>query len=227
MMNRKDTETNDYTHQFKLFAESLEQHSLSFALYEAKEYRQKGNFNKAMLIVSEIVRDHITALRNIQNIFDKIHGNEQRQIVFKNFRQFEPLEVGISNAPDVFRIIDEFINPWRKVNSETVTGYLEIEKQVDFENKKTEVFARFSSIKVNSTELIEQHEKLESLIQKQKTLRHRLGVAIISLTEDILENMAVHLCEQERLKYLKRLLIPFVTMILSDVMTKAAKDIEV
>ena len=127
----------------------------------------------------------------------------------------------------ILTIIDEFINPWRKVNSETVTGYLEIEKQVDFENKKTEVFARFSSAKVNSTELIEQHEKLESLIQKQKTLRYRLGVAIISLTEDILENMAVHLCEQERLKYLIRLLIPFVTVILSAVMTKAAKDVEV
>ena len=105
--------------------------------------------------------------------------------------------------------------------------YLKIQKQVDFEYKKTEVFERFSSTKVNSPELIEQHEKLEGLIQKQETLRYRLGVAIISLTEDIAENMAVHLCEQERLKYLIRLLIPFVTVILSDVMTKAAKDVEV
>ena len=37
---------------------SLEGESLAFRLYQAKECRQKGDFNKAMLRVSEIVRDH-------------------------------------------------------------------------------------------------------------------------------------------------------------------------
>ena len=129
----------DYKYYLKQFAESLSQHSLSFSFQEAKESRKKGNINRAMLVVSELVRDHVTALRKIQHIFDKINGADPREVIFQKFRQFDPLEVGLENAPDVLRIIDIFINSWIKNNHELRVQYLDLEIQVDTEQKKSEV----------------------------------------------------------------------------------------
>jgi hypothetical protein len=76
-----------------------------------------------MLMVSEIVRDHVTALRKIQKLFDELSGNKPKQVVFQKFRQFEPLEVGMQNAPDVFRILKEFIDPWKSEKAELIPGF--------------------------------------------------------------------------------------------------------
>jgi len=225
--NDAATASVDYTYELTRFTESLKQHSLSFAFFEAKESRQKGDFNKAMLMVSEVVRDHVTALRNIQNLFDELSGNEPRQVVFQKFRQFEPLEVGMENAPEVLRILNEFVNPWKSENSELIKKYLELEKQVDYEKKKSAVLERFASTVEDSQESVEQHEQLEGFIRNQEALQYGLGTAIIDMADDILKEMAGHLDQKGRIKYQLQLLKPLVTIVLSDIRTKAANDVEV
>lgn len=222
-----DPESTDYTRHLNVFTKTLTLSSLSFSFHEAKECRRQGNFNNAMLLVSELVRDHITSLRTIQKIFDQIHGDEQRQVVFRKFRQCEPLEVGLDNAPDVLMVIDQFIIPWRQDNQETLTGYLDTEQQIDLEMQKLEVFQRLTSPQVTSAEIKEQQEKSERLLQKLMILRIRLGIAIIDLTKNILKELAEHLDEQERSKYLIRLLEPLVMVILSNVRTKSSDDVYV
>jgi hypothetical protein len=225
--NSPATKSVDYTHELTRFTKSLKQRSLSFAFFEAKESRQKGDFNKAMLMVSEVVRDHVTALRNLQKLFDELSGRKPKQVVFQKFRQFEPLEVGMENAPDVFRILNKFVNPWKSEKSELVTTYFELEKQVVYEQKRSAVMERFASTAEDSRESVEQQEQLEGFIRNQETLQYKLGTAIIDIASDILKKMAAHLDHKERIKYQLQLLGPLITLILSDIRTKAAKDVDV
>lgn len=221
------SESHNYILYLKAFRDSLTHPSLSFSFFKAKECRRQGNFNKAMLLVSELVRDHITSLRTIQNIFDQIHGNKQRQVVFKKFGQFEPLKVGLGNAPDVLLILEQFIIPWKQKNIETVTEYLETEKHLDIERQKTEVFHRLASAQNNFDELKEHEEILEKLRQNQQTLRLRLGVSIINFTKAMINKIAVHLDDTEKSKHLIRLLKELVIVVLSNIETKSLVDVTV
>jgi len=214
-------ESNNYTWYLKAFTDSLTQPSLSFSFFEAKESRRQGNFNKAMLLVSELVRDHITSLRTVQNIFDQIHGDEPRQVVFKRFSQKEPLEVGLENAPHVILIIDQFITPWKQTNIETVAEYLETEKQLEIEQQKTEVFKRLASAQNSFNELKEQEEILEKLDKNQNVFRFSIGVSIIDLTKEIINKIAVHLDDIEKNKTMIRLLKELVIVALSNIETKS------
>jgi hypothetical protein len=180
-----------------------------------------------MLVVSELVRDHITALRKIQHIFDKINGNNPREVLFKKFRQFDPLEVGLENAPDVLRIIDIFINSWIKNNPELRVQYLDIEIQVDIEQKKNEVFERYSSSAVSSQEIIEQREIMDGLLLKQEALRDTLIVKIFELSDLILRNKTYKLETAERIQYQIELINPIFTVIFNDIITKPSDSVKV
>ena len=85
--------------------ETLRSASLTQKLNEALRYRKSGHFNKAMLLVSEINRDHMTSVRKLQHLFDEFNGNGKREVILRKFRQFLPLEAGIENAPDALHFI--------------------------------------------------------------------------------------------------------------------------
>ena len=217
----------DYNHEMTRFTKSIQQRSLAFAFFEAKESRRKGDFNRAMLGVSEVVRDHVTALRNIQNLFDELSGSKPKQVVFQKFRQFEPLEVGMENAPDVFRILNEFVYPWKTENSELITQFLAMEKQVDFEQKRLAVLERFSSAAEDLSDSEKQRKQLGDCIKQHETLQFRLGTALTDMADDILKNMAAHQEHIEKIKYQLLLMRPLVVIVLSDIRTKPANDVEV
>ena len=122
ILDSRDPNLAGSAHHVHAFLESLSQPSLSFVFHQAKESRRKGDLSKAMLKVSELVRDHVTSLRNIQLVFDKINGEEPRSVVFKQFGQVEPLEVRLKNAPHVLRVIEELVEIKRRDVVEGVTG---------------------------------------------------------------------------------------------------------
>jgi len=205
---------------------SLEGESLAFRLYEAKECRQKGDFNKAMLLVSEIVRDHIISLRAIQNIIDSTHKREERKVIFQKFRQWEPFEVGLTNAPDVIMIVDEFMAPWEKENYQLIEEYLELEKKINYENKKSEVLKRIIDTSGSIQEVEEQIKIISELSQRQEVLRFKLAVEIICLTEKIQMVIAPELNGYGKDKLLMKLPIHLGTIMLSSIITKSAEYVE-
>ena len=179
-----------------------------------------------MLVVSELIRDHMTSLQHIQRTFDEIRGNDERKVVFQKFRQREPFEVGLSNAPDVLRIIDEFLVPWKRENSNLVEGYLELEKRLDYEKEKKDAFERFASTDDSSPELEEQRKILSELSEKIEMFRYELSEAIICLSEKILEKMAPILNNVDRVKYLSKLSNHLSTLILSPIVSKPAEYVD-
>jgi hypothetical protein len=207
------------------FLKSFSQPSLSFVFYQAKEFRRKGDFNKAMLKVSELVRDHVTALRNIQLIFDRISGEEPRSVVLKQFGQAEPLEVRLKNAPHVLRVVEEVVAPWRERYSAVLSEYLTGERQADLEQEKYELLERLSPTQVSPAEFTEQEERCKSIVDRQEELRYQMSTMIVDLAQHVINDMAADLIEPDRSAHLAALLSPLTTIVLSDVVTKRADNL--
>jgi hypothetical protein len=207
------------------FLKSLSQPSLSFVFYQAKEFRRKGDFNKAMLKVSELVRDHVTALRNIQLIFDRISGEEPRSVVLKQFGQVEPLEVRLKNAPHVLWVVEEVVGPWRDRHLPELSEYLTGEREVDLEQEKYELLERLSPAQVSSEEFTEQEERYKSVVDRQEELRYQMATLIVDLAQHVINDMAADLIEPDRSAHLAALLGPLATVVLSDVVTKRADNL--
>jgi hypothetical protein len=207
------------------FLKAFSEPSLSFAFYQAKEFRRKGDFSKAMLKVSELVRDHVTALRNIQLTFDRINGEEPRGVIFKQFGQVEPLEVRLKNAPQVLRVVEEVVSPWRERYSAILSEYLTVEKQAELEQEKYELLERLSPAQVSSAEFTEQQERCESIAQRRDELRYKIATMVVDLAQHIIDDTATDLTEQDRRTRLAALLSPLATIILSDVVTKRADNL--
>jgi hypothetical protein len=207
------------------FLKSLSQASLSFVYYQAKEFRSKGDFNKAMLKVSELVRDHVTALRSIQLIFDRISGDEPRSVILKQFGQVESLEVHLKNAPHTLQVVEKTISPWRELHSEVLYEFLGLERQVELEQDRLELFKRLSPAQVSSAEIDEQQEIFINISERQEELRREIAIMVVGLAQNIIDDMAVHLVEPDRSKHFAALLGPLATIVLSDIATKRADNV--
>jgi hypothetical protein len=226
ILDSRNPEVVGNAYHVRAFLKSLSQPSLSFVFYQAKECRRNGDFNKAMLKVSELVRDHVTALRNIQLIFDRISGEEPRNVVLKQFGQVEPLEVHLKNAPHVLRIVEEVVAPWRDRHSPELSEYLTGEKQADLEQEKYKLLERLSPAQVSSDEFAEQEERYKGVIDRQEELRYQMATKIVDLAQHVINDMAGELIEPDRAKHLEALLSPLTTIALSDVITKHADNLE-
>ena len=180
-----------------------------------------------MLMVSEIVRDHIIALRSIQDIIDAAHKREKRKVIFEKFRQWEPFEVGLTNGPDVIRIVNEFMAPWEKENCRLIETYLELEKKIDYENKKLAVLNRITDTSGSTPEVEEQVKNISELSQRQEALCFKLAGEIICLTEKIQMVMAPDLNGYGKDNLLMQLPIHLGTIMLSSIITKSAEFVEV
>jgi hypothetical protein len=213
------------TYHVHAFLKSLSQPSLSFVFYQAKELRRKGDFNRAMLKVSELVRDHVTALRNIQLIFDRISGEEPRNVILKQFGQVEPLEVCLKNAPHVLRVVEEVVGPWRDRQSPELSEYLTAERQADLEQEKYELLERLSPTQVSPAEFTEQEERCKNIADRQEELRYQMLTMIVDLAQHVINDMAADLIEPDRAKHLAALLGPLATVVLSNVVTKRADNL--
>ena len=225
VLDNRDSELAGNAYHVHAFLKSLSQPSLSFVFYQAKEFRRKGDFNKAMLKVSELVRDHVTALRNIQLIFDRISGEEPRSVVLKQFGQVEPLEVRLKNAPHVLRVVEEVVTPWRERHSAVLSEYLAAERQADLEQEKYELLERLSPAQVSPEEFTEQQERCESIVESQEQLRCEIATMVVTLAQHVIDEMATDLIEPDRSTHLAALLGPLATVVLSDVVTKRADNL--
>ena len=74
----------------------------------ALNQRQQGNFDKAMLNITEANRDQVLAVREIQSILDELTGRSKSEVVFEKYRQILPFQIGITNGEQVLNLLNEF-----------------------------------------------------------------------------------------------------------------------
>ena len=71
----------------------------------ATNQRSQGHFDKAMLNISEVNRDQVLSIREIQAIIDQAKGNLKTEVIFEKFRQFYPFQIGLTHGKDVLELL--------------------------------------------------------------------------------------------------------------------------
>jgi hypothetical protein len=85
--------------------EVVREDTIGYKVAIALDQRKQGQFDKAMLNISEANRDQVLSIRAIQSIIDKIRGTSKTEVIFKKFRQFYPFQIGLKNGKDVLELL--------------------------------------------------------------------------------------------------------------------------
>jgi hypothetical protein len=139
----------------------------------ALKQRTQGQFDKAMLNVSEVNRDQVLSIREIQSIIDETKGDPKTEVVFEKYRHFYPFQIGLKNGEDVLELLslikyecdfdlEEFVANLHK-NEEMIDPIIE---ELNF--YETKMKGRISEDEIN--ELKKNVEKIKKRIFEIKTL---------------------------------------------------------
>ena len=162
--------------------------SLNLKVENAKELSSQGDFNKAMLNISESNRDQVISIRKIQKVIDEINKKGSVEVVFKKYRQFFPLEIGIENGNEVLKIINE---DFKNLNSKfeklkLKLHQLEVEDQN--EKEKLDIYKRNFPQRIREEEEKEVESKLTLIKEKVKNIKLIIIQQILLITEKKFSN---------------------------------------
>jgi hypothetical protein len=91
--------------QFQNLLNVVQAETLGNKVAIAINQRSQGNFDKAMLNISEANRDQVLSIRAIQTIIDDANGNSQTEVVFERYRQFYPFQIGLTHGEDILELL--------------------------------------------------------------------------------------------------------------------------
>ena len=201
--------------------------SLSLRLEEAKDFRQKGNFNAAVAAVTNIAKDHVKSLREIQCFFDELAGREKAFVILSKLKQTFPLELGIDNGPDVLECVETCLGPWKEQQGMNLHYLMESETRYYYEQQKLQVFERVYAAEAAAQELKEQAAELESARRDLLELKTQLGIGLLELGRKILtEKKKLSSDERDFVEQLLRVAAPLTVVALSALLTRAGADVD-
>jgi hypothetical protein len=210
------------------YCESWAGKSLSLRLEEAKDFRQKGNFNAAVAVVTNLAKDHVKSLREIQGFFDELAGREMTFVILSKFKQTFPLELGIDNGPDVLECLETCLEPWKQQQGMTLHSLMESERRYYSEQQKLHVFERIYAGEEEAHELKAQAAELESARRDLLELKTQLGIGLLALGRNFLtEKRALASDARDFVERLLRIAAPLIVVTLSALLTKAGAEVDV
>jgi hypothetical protein len=210
------------------YCESWASKSLSLRLEEAKDFRQKGNFNAAVAAVTNLAKDHVKSLREIQDFFDELAGRKKVFVILSKFKQTFPLELGIDNGPDVLECLETCLGPWKEQQGMNLHYLMESERRYYSEQQKLHVFERVYAGEEDAQELKEQAAELERVQRDLCELKTQLGISLLVLGRSYLtEKKALASDERDFVARLLRVAAPLTVVALSALLTKAGAEVDV
>lgn len=202
--------------------------SLSRRLDDAKDFRQKGDFNAAVAAVTNIAKDHVKSLRDMQCFFDELAGREKAFVILSKFKQTFPLELGIDNGLDVLECVETCVGPWKEQQRMNLHYLMESERRYDSEEQKLQVFQRIYAGEPEAQELKEQTAELQSARRDLLDLKTQLGVGLLELGRRFLtEKKGLSSDEQNFVERLLTVAAPLTVVTLSALLTKAGAEVDV
>ena len=202
--------------------------SLSFRLEEAKDFRHKGNFNAAVAAVTNIAKDHVKSLREIQGFFDELAGRGKALVILSKFKQTFPLELGIDNGPDVLECVETWLGPWKEQQGMGLRHLMESERKYHDEWQELQVFERVHAGEAEAQELKEQAAELNSARRDLLELKTQLGIGLLELGRRFLTEMKeLSSVEHDFVERLLRVTAPLTVVALSALLTKAGAEVDV
>ncbi len=223
-------ETALATSPLAVYCESWAGKSLSLRLKEAKDSRQKGNFNAAVAAVTNVARDHVNSLREIQHFFDELAGREKTFVILSKFKQTFPIELGIDHGDDVLELVDTCLAPWKEQQRLNLHCLMESERRYYDEQEKLQVFERVYARQAEgeAQELKEQAAELASARQDLCELKSQLGIGLLRLGHRFLtEEKGLSSDARGFVERLLKVATPLTMITLSALLTRASADVDV
>jgi len=87
------------------FLHLINKETLAGKVSRSLSQRKQGHFDRAMLSISEVNRDHVLAIREAQEILDKLKNRDKTEIAFEKYRQFFPFQIGITNGDEILNLL--------------------------------------------------------------------------------------------------------------------------
>jgi hypothetical protein len=210
------------------YCESWAGKSLSLRLEDAKDLRQKGNFNAAVAAVTNIAKDHVKSLRELQCLFDELAGREKAFVILSKFKQTFPLALGIDHGNDVLELVETCLAPWKEKQGMNIHDLMESERRYHYEQEKLQVFERVYAGEAEAQELKEQAAELASARKDLCELKTQLGIGLLGLGHRFLtEEKGLSSDARDFVERLLKVATPLTTITLSALLTRASADVDV
>jgi len=181
--------------------------------------KKQGHFNRAMLNITEANRDQVIAIREIQCILDKVENRNKIEIVFENFRQSLPLQIGLSNGKDVLELLDRIENDFEGTLSEKINELHQAEEELDIMHEELIFIQERIKGRISAEELDDSKEKVTQLARKVYRAKKLIADNLIKFVTEKYNTLAV----DDRLSLLSNIY----RVITSSIETKDSKFVNV
>jgi len=89
------------------FLKLINNETLGVKVSRSLNQRKQGHFDQAMLNISEVNRDQVLAIRQIQGILDKLESRGKTEIIFEKYRQIFPFQIGLTNGEEILDLLTQ------------------------------------------------------------------------------------------------------------------------
>ena len=150
----------------------------------AIKLKTQGHFNRAMLLITEANRDQVIAIRKIQDILDRLKNQNKTEIIFENFRQTLPIQIGLSNGKDVLDLLERIRNKSMIKLSEKINELHNAEEELDVAHEELAFFEERMKGKISPEELDNLKEKKTLLAGKVYQVKKQIVDALIEFVTE-------------------------------------------
>ena len=201
------------------FFKVINSRTLGKKVANALDLKKQGHFNKAVLIITEVNRDQVLAIREIQSTLDKVEGRTKTEVIFDKFRQVLPLQIGLTNAEEVLELLNQIKADCNGDFIEIITELHNNEDELDRLTDELSFFQERMKGRISERELNEIKVKVSVSANKiVSTKKILLDNLIRFVTKKIYSNTI-----DDRLKMIK----DFYLIITSSIETLDAKMVKV
>lgn len=146
-----------YVHDF---LNSINTATLGRKVDRAIHLKKRGHFNKAILNITEVNRDQILAIRDIQAILDSLEHRGKTEIIFENFRQTLPLQIGLKNGEEILNLLNQIKAVYSGKLIEIINELHDNEKSSDEFNEELSFYQERMNGRITETELNDIKKKM-------------------------------------------------------------------
>jgi hypothetical protein len=161
--------------------------------------KKQGQFDKAMLKISEANRDQILSVREIQTILDKSEGHAKTEVIFEKYRQFYPFQIGLTNGEEVLELLNLI-----RVNCD-----FDIDELVADMHKKEEMIdpileeVNFYETRMDGQNAEGDINELKNKIRNLSDNLNEIKTKLVDCFYGFIQNKYFHLSQADKIKLIK------------------------
>jgi len=201
------------------FLNSLNNATLGRKVAIAINLKKQGHFNKSILNITEVNRDQILAIREIQRILDKLESQKKTEVIFERFRQILPLQIGLRNGEEVLNLLNQIKEVYSGKHIEIICELHNNEKRLDELNEELSFFQERMNGRITENELDEMKKNVSQTASKIFSTKRMIVDNLITFVNDKINSITI----DDRLCLIKNLYL----VMTSNIETLDYKQVEV